>query len=916
MQHTARCDAPRQCKPPVLAVIAFATLVSTAASMGGGLVMYFESLKSLEDTVRETSSSELASLEKHMHDIITRPPTATEATRYFTYNEDTITTDDPLLWEGKMRPYFFTVVKSLGLYSAVIFLVPHNITDGTAFYNIVWADVLRDGRRDYIYGEYHNQFAPHEDYFTVNTTAQPPYPTEMLISTHRMHNVTGEVRDFVYKWNGVSYLVDLIGPDYDPRNGLPPSGGWATGDGPDVGHKWRPPYSWISMDGTTYAYAGYDSVHVPPPAPHPWSKYRAVIISAHFEYGMWEKPMAEYKKQHPDTTVVIVDAKLSIVYASTTGEHLVGLCNSDVRSFSTVAPLSCAMKVSDMQSQAVKDAFEEVLEEPSHTFMKVMLGGEEHFVRKGAQLHQDAFLIWLRPVSSVEAKVQKALVVLVIFTLLVFVFDLMISILEVVFIALPMRHLSVAIKAIGEFETDVAQRAISRYGRKHVVVKEVHSLMGGMLLSISRLEEYRPYLPAALFELAEEAPDERRKSAAPGLDEGTVTIVFTDIRASTSIWEAAPDGMRAGLRIHNAVIRDVMHTFGGYEVKTIGDAFMIAFATTQDGMDFALKVHERLREAEWPPSLMEDAPICAEQGLLWCGLTVCIGINTGPVTVELNTLTGRMDYFGHTANVASRLKSACQPGAVAICSALCKDEYVARDVVMGASFRQDLKGVSGTTDVCCVWPAALAGRETNPLVARDLGMSQSWLSCRSDKNSERGSRLVHVRPDSNNTHPFCATLGIVAFAGLEETTALTTMSSRLVSLTASLEQNRGSVVSLIGSSVCVGWNLTRSLAAHSESAIRFAQRLLLSALHSGAGFVSGPVQHGNVGTKKQRFVTVMGCGVRRSWTLCEEAVREGKVCLYEPEAEAGMPSSLEHMLLPRKDGVYVVNGIMQRSSVF
>ena len=468
MQHTATCDAPRQCKPPVLAVIAFATWVSTAASMGGGLVMYFESLKSLEDTVRETSSSELASLEKHLHDIITRPPTATEATRYFTYNEDTITTDDPLLWAGKMRPFYFSLVKSLGIYSAVICLVPHNITDGTAFYNIVWANLLRDGRRDYIYGEYHNQLAPHEDYFTVNTTAQPPYPTEMLISTHHLHNVTGKVRDFVFAWNGVSYLVDLLGPDYDPRDGLPPSGGWDTGDGLAVAHRWRPPNAWTSLDGTSHAFAGYDSVHVPPPAPHPWSKYRAVIISAHVLYVMWEKPMAEYKKEHPDTTVVIVDAKLSIVYASTTGEHLVGLCNSDVR---TSTGAICAMKVSDMQSQAVKDAFEEVLEEPSHTFMKVMLGGEEHFVRKGAQLHQDAFLIWLRPVSSVEAKVQKALVVLVIFTLLVFVFDLMISILEVVFIALPMRHLSVAIKAIGEFETDVAQRAISRYGRKHVVVK-------------------------------------------------------------------------------------------------------------------------------------------------------------------------------------------------------------------------------------------------------------------------------------------------------------------------------------------------------------------------------------------------------------------------------------------------------------
>ena len=32
----------------------------------------------------------------------------------------------------------------------------------------------------------------------------------------------------------------------------------------------------------------------------------------------------------------------------------------------------------------------------------------------------------------------------------------------------------------------------------------------------------------------------------------------------------------------------------GYEVKTIGDAFMIAFASTFDGVAFGLRVQERL----------------------------------------------------------------------------------------------------------------------------------------------------------------------------------------------------------------------------------------------------------------------------------------------------------------------------------
>ena len=228
----------------------------------------------------------------------------------------------------------------------------------------------------------------------------------------------------------------------------------------------------------------------------------------------------------------------------------------------------------------------------------------------------------------------------------------------------------------------------------------------GMTDALRGLEEnlrkYRPYLPAALFE-AEVDEDGVQQSAVapPGIDSETATIVFTDIRASTSIWENAPEGMRAGLQIHNAVMRDVMRMCGGYEVKTIGDAFMIAFASTCDGVAFGLRVQERLFEADWPASLLEDAPICCRQGSLWGGLTVRIGVNTGPVTVEQNTLTGRTDYFGHTVNVASRLESTCTPGAVAVPSDLWTSVSGSCSAVAGVPEAVHLKGVSGSTLVCC-----------------------------------------------------------------------------------------------------------------------------------------------------------------------------------------------------------------------
>ena len=439
-----------------------------------------------------------------------------------------------------------------------------------------------------------------------------------------------------------------------------------------------------------------------------------------------------------------------------------------------------------------------------------------------------------------------------------------------------------------------------------------------MTSALRSLEEnlrvYKAYLPAALFE--EVGGVQYTSVAPPGLDSETATIVFTDISASTSIWESAPDGMRAALKIHNTLMREVMQMCGGYEVKTIGDAFMIAFASTCDGVAFGLRVQERLVEADWPASLLEDAPICSRQGSLWGGLTVRIGVNTGPVIVEQNTLTGRTDYFGHTVNVASRLESTCTPGAVAVPSDLWVAECGSCSAVVGAPTAVHLKGVSGTTSVCCVWPVSLGEREAVPLcefTSPELKYTDTLiaLSRQSTANSSMDSCT------SMMLTAVCGTVGVaeLAVGDVGGDTVLHNVSSGLATLTIALEQSGGSLVTLLGNCVCVGWNVSRSAPAHVENAIRFAQRMLAKSALNGVGLASGRVQHGAVGARRQRFVTVMGQIVRRSWTLCEEAVREGPMCLYESPQETTLPSALEDVLLPFKGCYRAVDASDSRDAV-
>ncbi len=45
-----------------------------------------------------------------------------------------------------------------------------------------------------------------------------------------------------------------------------------------------------------------------------------------------------------------------------------------------------------------------------------------------------------------------------------------------------------------------------------------------------------------------------------------VTLVFTDIRNSTHLWEANP-GMPTAMRLHNTLLRRQLRLCGGYEVK-------------------------------------------------------------------------------------------------------------------------------------------------------------------------------------------------------------------------------------------------------------------------------------------------------------------------------------------------------------
>ena len=95
--------------------------------------------------------------------------------------------------------------------------------------------------------------------------------------------------------------------------------------------------------------------------------------------------------------------------------------------------------------------------------------------------------------------------------------------------------------------------------------------------------------------------------------EGVVTLVFTDVQSSTDQWETRPVAMAAALSIHNKLMRELLSKHQGYEVKTEGDAFMIAFASPKNAIKWCFETQLALLKQDWPEEIYLGAAASIEE---------------------------------------------------------------------------------------------------------------------------------------------------------------------------------------------------------------------------------------------------------------------------------------------------------------
>jgi len=155
------------------------------------------------------------------------------------------------------------------------------------------------------------------------------------------------------------------------------------------------------------------------------------------------------------------------------------------------------------------------------------------------------------------------------------------------------------------------------------------------------------------------------KSKPPTGNNDDLTMVFTDVQGSTSLWEANPRAMEMALRLHDATIRQVLAKHSGYEVTTEGDAFQIAFHDTVDAVAFCLDTQAELLRCDWPAATLSHPDAAASSDGAWRGLRVRMGLHSGrPASVTKHEVTGRWRYAGPSVAMAKAIEGVCHGGQI------------------------------------------------------------------------------------------------------------------------------------------------------------------------------------------------------------------------------------------------------------
>ena len=182
-----------------------------------------------------------------------------------------------------------------------------------------------------------------------------------------------------------------------------------------------------------------------------------------------------------------------------------------------------------------------------------------------------------------------------------------------------------------------------------------------------------------------------------GISVRDITILFTDLKGSTALYERIGDLKAFSLvqqhfdKLSGAVVRN-----NGAFVKTIGDAVMASFLTPLDAVRAARDMLKEIARFN--------------QGLASRDLLLKIGMHAGPCIAV--TLNERLDYFGQSVNIAARVQGLAGAEEVYVTDAVFGFPGVKRALAGFKAFsgKVRLKGIAEDIQVYRIAAAAQPGK--------------------------------------------------------------------------------------------------------------------------------------------------------------------------------------------------------------
>lgn len=147
-----------------------------------------------------------------------------------------------------------------------------------------------------------------------------------------------------------------------------------------------------------------------------------------------------------------------------------------------------------------------------------------------------------------------------------------------------------------------------------------------------------------------------------------LAVFFSDLKSSTALYQRLGDAAAYQLvRQHFLAIFAAVETHGGSAVKTIGDGIMGTFLNNGAALLGIIESVQAINE------LNQQAGLRGENRL-----RLKVGLHAGPCIVV--TLNHRLDYFGSTVNIASRLSHLSEGDDLWLSEAVLQDPEAARIV--------------------------------------------------------------------------------------------------------------------------------------------------------------------------------------------------------------------------------------------